>query len=64
MDQSAKKVLKISPFNIIIFGGDGDLAIRKIYPALFHRYVDNQIKCDFNIYAITRSKKKTFNFLF
>ena len=62
MDQSAKKILKISSFNTIIFGGDGDLAIRKIYPALFHRYVDNQIKCDFNIYAITRSKKRHSNF--
>ncbi len=49
MDQTAKKILKIKPFNTIVFGGDGDLAIRKIYPALFHRYVDNQIKCDFNI---------------
>ena len=62
MDQTAKKILKIKPFNTVIFGGDGDLAIRKIYPALFHRYVDNQIKCDFNIYAITRSKKKHSNF--
>ena len=64
MDQTAKKILKINPFNTVIFGGDGDLAIRKIYPALFHRYVDNQIKCDFNIYAITRSKKKHSNFYF
>lgn len=61
---TAKKILKIRPFNTVIFGGDGDLAIRKIYPALFHRYVDHQIKCDFNIYAITRSKKKHSNFYF
>jgi glucose-6-phosphate 1-dehydrogenase len=62
LGQSAKKILKIAPFNIVIFGGDGDLAIRKIYPALFHRYVDDQIKCDFNIYAVTRSTKKHTNF--
>ena len=62
MSQSVKKILKIKPFNAVIFGGDGDLAIRKIYPALFHRYVDHQIKCDFNIYAITRSEKKHSNF--
>ena len=62
MGQSVKKILKIKPFNAVIFGGDGDLAIRKIYPALFHRYVDHQIKCDFNIYAITRSEKKHSNF--
>ena len=57
-----KKILKIRSFNTIIFGGAGDLAFRKIYPALFHRYVDNQIDCDFNIYAITRSKKNHINF--
>ena len=57
-----KKVLKIRSFNTVIFGGAGDLAFRKIYPALFHRYVDNQIDCDFNIYAITRSKKNHINF--
>jgi len=57
-----KKILKIRSFNTVIFGGDGDLAFRKIYPALFHRYVDNQINCDFNIYAITRSKKTHLNF--
>lgn len=62
MGKSDKKILKIQPFNTVIFGGDGDLAFRKIYPALFHRYVDHQIKCDFNIYAITRSKKKHSNF--
>ena len=62
MGQSVKKILKIKPFNAVIFGGDGDLAIRKIYPALFHRYVDHQIKCDFNIYAVTRSEKKHLNF--
>ena len=58
MSQSAKKILKIKSFNAVIFGGDGDLAIRKIYPALFHRYVDHQINCDFNIYEITQSEKK------
>jgi len=62
VSQSVEKILKIKPFNAVIFGGDGDLAIRKIYPALFHRYVDHQIQCDFNIYAITRSKKKHLNF--
>ena len=30
------------PFNLVVFGGDGDLALRKIYPALFHRDQDGQ----------------------
>lgn len=62
MNQSAQKSKQIKSFNAVIFGGDGDLAVRKIYPALFHRYVDNQINCDFNIYAITRSPKKHAEF--
>ena len=57
-----KKLIKINPFNVVIFGGTGDLALRKIYPALFHRYADNQIKCDFNIFSIARKEKNNSNF--
>ena len=28
--------------NIIIFGGDGDLSLKKIFPALFKRIIDKQ----------------------
>ncbi len=42
------------PFNIVVFGGDGDLALRKIYPALFHRHQDGQFLTNYNIVAITR----------
>lgn len=58
MNQEKKIPKIIKPFNAVIFGGDGDLAMRKIYPALFHRFVDKQLNVDFNIYAITRSDKK------
>jgi len=44
------------PFNLIVFGGDGDLALRKIYPAMFHRWYDGQLNKDFNIIAINRAK--------
>ena len=53
-----KKSPIIKSFNAVIFGGDGDLAVRKIYPALFHRFVDKQLNVDFNIYTITRSNDK------
>ena len=43
-------------FNIIVFGGDGDLALRKIFPAIFHREQDGQLLCPYNIVAITRNK--------
>jgi glucose-6-phosphate 1-dehydrogenase len=46
----------ITPFNLIVFGGDGDLALRKIYPAMFHRWQDGQINEKFNIICITRTE--------
>ena len=45
---------RFQSFNIVVFGGDGDLAIRKIYPALFHRDLDGQLNIDYNIVGITR----------
>jgi glucose-6-phosphate 1-dehydrogenase len=51
-----------NPFNFIIFGGDGDLALRKIYPALFHRLYDGQITPDFQIFAICRRERSLSEF--
>ena len=47
---------KISSFNIIVFGGTGDLAKRKIYPAFYQRFCEKQLDCDFNIFIIHRKK--------
>ena len=38
----------------VIFGGAGDLATRKILPALFWRFLDGQINEDFNIFLCSR----------
>jgi len=46
--------LELSPFHAIIFGGNGDLALRKIYPALYHRYADGQIDFDFLVIPVIR----------
>ena len=61
---------RISPFHAVVFGGDGDLALRKIYPALYHRYANKQIICEFKLYAISWSgyeetpfKKKVVDFI-
>lgn len=53
----------LNPFNIVVFGGDGDLALRKIYPAFFHRFIDGQLTCEFNIFAISRSSDDSISFL-
>jgi glucose-6-phosphate 1-dehydrogenase len=48
----------IKPFYLVIFGGDGDLALRKIYPALFQRFKEGQLQIDFNIICITRKSNQ------
>ncbi|HEY0506192.1 MAG TPA: glucose-6-phosphate dehydrogenase [Lysobacter sp.] len=44
----------MAPFDLIIFGGTGDLALRKLLPALFHRYVDGQIVAGTRIFGLAR----------
>ena len=38
----ALRIVKVEPFDLVVFGGTGDLAHRKLYPALFHRERSNQ----------------------
>ncbi|WP_425045962.1 glucose-6-phosphate dehydrogenase [Primorskyibacter sp. S87] len=37
------RVIPVDPFDLVLFGATGDLARRKILPALFHRYQVGQI---------------------
>lgn len=60
MNATKKRKEEFDPFNLIVFGGDGDLALRKIYPALFHRFVDGQFTIPFHIVAICRKKNDHF----
>ena len=41
-------------FDIVIFGGTGDLAQRKLLPALYHRDRDGQISSDSRIIGVSR----------
>ncbi|MGC6517284.1 MAG: glucose-6-phosphate dehydrogenase [Candidatus Puniceispirillaceae bacterium] len=45
----------IAPSDYVIFGGTGDLALRKIFPALFYRYLDGQVTQEFRLVAAARS---------
>ncbi len=47
-------IAPMAPFDLIIFGGTGDLALRKLLPALFHRYVDGQIVAGTRIFGLAR----------
>ncbi len=44
----------VDDFDLIIFGGTGDLALRKLIPALYHRARDGQITTDSRIIAASR----------
>lgn len=38
-----RRIIPVDPFVIVVFGATGDLAGRKLLPALFHRDIDGQI---------------------
>ena len=44
----------LPPFDLVIFGGTGDLALRKLLPALFHRHVEGQIPAGSRVIGIAR----------
>ena len=53
---------RLKDADIVIFGGLGDLSIRKILPALFHRLQAGQINTNSKVYAISRSHKNQSEF--
>ena len=50
------KLIPVEVFDLIIFGGTGDLAMRKLLPALYHRDRDAQLTPDSRIISIGRGK--------
>ena len=40
----------------VIIGGTGDLSIRKIFPALFLRYLAGQVTDNFQFFVVGRRK--------
>ncbi|MEM6306481.1 MAG: glucose-6-phosphate dehydrogenase [Pseudomonadota bacterium] len=53
------RVIPVDPFDLIIFGGSGDLARRKILPGLFRRFVAGQIPTGSRIMGAARSDMDT-----
>lgn len=45
----------VKPFDIVIFGGTGDLALRKLIPALYRAYREGQLSPGTRIYSCCRS---------
>ena len=48
------RLLPADEFDLLIFGGAGDLALRKLLPALYHRARDRQIVGDSRVIALGR----------
>ena len=48
--------IPVDPFEVVVFGGTGDLARRKILPALYHRFRDGQVPDNSVIVGSARSE--------
>ena len=57
------KEAEIPPTDFVIVGGTGDLALRKIFPALFHRFLDGQIPESCALIAAARNAIPKAEFL-
>ena len=50
------RVIPVEPFDLVVFGGTGDLARRKILPALFRRYCAGQMGGSAQVIGAARSE--------
>ncbi len=50
------KIIKVEPFDLVVFGGTGDLAYRKLFPSLFHRDRSEQFTEPTRIIGVSRRK--------
>ncbi len=48
------RIRKVPSFDLAVFGGTGDLAHRKLFPALFHRFLDGQFSPPTRIIGASR----------
>ena len=61
--EATSAFLPVSPFEIIVFGGTGDLARRKLLPALYHRFCDKQFADNVRIISVSRSQMSRDEYL-
>ncbi len=50
----AARVIAVEPFDIVVFGASGDLASRKLLPALYHRDLAGQVPEQARIIGVSR----------
>jgi len=52
----SSQIIPVDPFDYIVFGGTGDLAERKLLPALYHRQLSGQLTDPTRIIGASRSE--------
>ena len=50
------QIIPVGTFDLVVFGGTGDLARRKLLPALYYRDLDGQLTSDSLIIGVARRK--------
>ncbi len=53
----------LPPFDLVLFGGTGDLSLRKLLPALYLRHHDGQLPIDGRIICVARGELSTEAFI-
>lgn len=51
----SSQIIPVEPFDYVVFGGTGDLAERKLLPALYHRQLDGQLTDPTRVIGASRS---------
>jgi glucose-6-phosphate 1-dehydrogenase len=54
--------IPVPSFDLVVFGATGDLSLRKLFPALLHRFLDGQIPPQSRIIGAARSEMDTAAF--
>ena len=56
------RVIPVEAFDLVVFGGTGDLARRKILPGLYRRFLSGQMTGDSRIIGAARAELSTEEF--
>ena len=59
----AARIIAVEPFDMVVFGATGDLAARKLFPALYHRDLVGQLPEDARIIGTSRRELAPKDFL-
>ncbi|MCM3413148.1 glucose-6-phosphate dehydrogenase [Metabacillus litoralis] len=61
-ESDANEKLRLEPLSFILFGATGDLAKRKIFPALFQLFLVNRLPQSISIIGVGRKKLSDYSF--